>query len=442
MNTQFDRKALPGIIIAAIAGAAISLYQWSELYQMRTSGEMPGCAVGETVNCATVWNASLSTSLHSATGIPFPGWGLIWSVAVIVLSLQLLSGRGFQTPGNALFGLRLIAAGASVIALLLLGYSLSLGVFCPTCVAFYLCVFTAAFFTLRKLPKQPADWFLGGMQLIGLLALSTLIMVYPGLKTPAKPLAETSISAVAPAPSAPATPDSGAPPADQTSPVAQFVQSLQPELQQALSDTLNYYKNAPRLDKPVDTGRITRGPNSSPLHFVEWIDIRCPHCKNLHAALTEISGITAPAAWNLETRHYPLDSQCNPNIPRSDGSGTNCLAAKLMICIADQPQINPVLSAMFEAQKQLTTDLIWQIASDHDLERAQLESCIQSDTTSKTLVADIAYAEEHGIRGTPLLVLNGREAPALPALIYAMILAGGDTNHAAFKSLPAPRPLP
>jgi serine/threonine-protein kinase len=52
---------------------------------------------------------------------------------------------------------------------------------------------------------------------------------------------------------------------------------------------------------------------------------------------------------------------------------------------------------------------------------------------------DINYAAQHRIEGTPLVVINGRQAPGFPPFIYAMIIAGGDSNAAGFRILPPPR---
>jgi protein-disulfide isomerase len=70
--------------------------------------------------------------------------------------------------------------------------------------------------------------------------------------------------------------------------------------------------------------------------------------------------------------------------------------------------------------------------------RAQLEACISSAETEKKLAEDIAFARQHDLHGTPLVVINGREAQAIPSFLYALIMADGNPDAAAFKVLPAP----
>jgi serine/threonine-protein kinase len=63
-----------------------------------------------------------------------------------------------------------------------------------------------------------------------------------------------------------------------------------------------------------------------------------------------------------------------------------------------------------------------------------------SSETALKLRQDIEYAHQHNIQGTPLVVVNGREAPAFVPFLYALIMAGGDASAPAFAALPPPRP--
>jgi serine/threonine-protein kinase len=72
--------------------------------------------------------------------------------------------------------------------------------------------------------------------------------------------------------------------------------------------------------------------------------------------------------------------------------------------------------------------------------RVALAACMASPDTQAKLLADIQWAEEHGIQGTPLVLVNGRQAAAFPAFLYALVLAGGDPGHPAFAALPPPTP--
>ena len=232
-------------------------------------------------------------------------------------------------------------------------------------------------------------------------------------------------------------------PTPQSDPLADFLRSLEPRLQQAMSDSLLIYRNAPRITKAVDKQRVIFGETTAPLHLIEWTDIRCPHCKHLEEALTEIRRVAPPGSWNEEARHFPLDSECNPHAQRSDGSGVSCLAAKLQICLAgDAKKFNRVRSTLFKEQRTLTRDRIWQIPTSDARQRKKLETCVKSPQTAKTLREDIDYAIQHKLEGTPLVVINNRKATALPAMIYTMIMVMGRDNDPGFKVLPPPNTQP
>lgn len=237
--------------------------------------------------------------------------------------------------------------------------------------------------------------------------------------------------------------DASVAPTPQSDPLADFLRSLEPRLQQAMSDSLFIYRNAPRIAKPVDKKRMIFGEPAAPLHLIEWTDIRCPHCKHLEDALTEMRRIAPAGSWNEEARHFPLDSECNSQVQRSDGSGVSCLAAKLQICLVGNPkEFNRVRSTMFKEQRNLTRDRIWQIATSDATQRKSLETCIKSPQTTKTLREDIDYAIQHKLEGTPLVVINNRKATALPAMIYTMIMVMGRDNDPGFKVLPPPNTQP
>lgn len=240
-----------------------------------------------------------------------------------------------------------------------------------------------------------------------------------------------------------AAPTTPAAPTPQSDPLADFLRSLEPRLQQAMSDSLLIYRNAPRITKAVDKKRVIFGEITAPLHLVEWTDIRCPHCKHLEDALTEMRRVAPVGSWSEEARHFPLDSECNPHAQRSDGSGVSCLAAKLQIClVGNTKEFNRVRGAMFKEQRTLTRDRIWQITTSDTNQRKKLEGCIKSPQTAKTLREDINYAIQHKLEGTPLVVVNNRKATPLPAMIYTMIMIMGRDNDPGFKVLPPPNTQP
>ena len=426
------RTVIASLIVIALSAIGLGLYQWYALFQLRVSGVVPACAASERIDCASVWNSPFADLAHHYTGLPFAGWGVAWGLIVLILSvIFLLRLRGARASDDVISALRITVAIGVALSAVLLIYSVALGVFCPTCILFYVAVAAAAFLVYRRLAVRQAQWGSAFMHGGGWLLVVYGLLLYPGLQTPHQQREAFALQSLEPAKTD----------ADLAGdPLAEFIRTLSPQAQQILSDARGIYRAAPYIDTPLDKHRVIFGNPHAPVHLTDWIDIRCPHCRNLDEALQEIRGATPPNSWSEEARHFPLDRECNRNIQHSDGSGVACLAAKLLICLASSPRGDAVRTALFEHQRGLNVEQIWRIAAPNTEQRAALEQCVTSSNTAAALQRDIQLAVRHGIEGTPLVVINGRQAPAFPPFIYAMIIAAGNSNAAGFQVLPPPRP--
>ena len=423
------------LTVVALLATLLGMYQWFELVQLRNTGKALACTLSAQLDCAAVWNSPLSQQVHQITGIPIVGWGLAWSLVVLCLSVVWLYQAKKQTadPGTVAWALRLTTGVGALIALALLAYSASIKIFCPTCIAFYVLVALAVYLAFRHRSAMSKSWIQPALMSGGLLLVVLAPLLYLGLHTPRENVLTANVSSVSDVPVIKTAVAAG-------SPLEKFLNSLPPRLQQAVSDSLLAYRNATPIDKPLDPRRLTYGSANAPVHLIEWTDIRCPHCKRMEEALNEIRG-QSPDAWSEETRHYPLDSECNPHMERSAG-GVSCLAAKLQICLIGSPDFARVRATMFAQQEGLTKEGIWEIATKDSERRKALEGCVDSPKTATSLQDDITYAEQHGITGTPLVAINGRKAPALPAFIFALIMTQGRDNDPGFAVLPKAEPNP
>ena len=79
----------------------------------------------------------------------------------------------------------------------------------------------------------------------------------------------------------------------------------------------------------------------------------------------------------------------------------------------------------------------------HARGRARASSaCAASAETAAKIRDDAAYAMRHHIGGTPLVVVNGRQAMPSAPLLYALVMADGNPSAPGFDVLPPPRPRP
>lgn len=418
------------ILITSLAAVLLGAYQWFDLVQWRAAGKVPLCAIGAHLDCSQVWDSPLSKLMQRASGVPLPGWGIAWAGVVAFLSIRLMYGTRAQRPlSQTVRALRLtVLTGVLVVAGLLL-YSVALGMFCLTCVGFYVLVLLIAFYTFRYPKPEDATSSWGPVLLQGAAPLVVIfaLLLYPGAHTPLNAAMAQSLKAVArSAAGAQAT---------QRNPMAKFLLSLPPKLQEVLGSSLADYRAAPRIDHAVDTGRLVYGTASAPVHLTEWIDIRCPHCRHMEEALQEIREITPPGSWSWEIHYFPLDGECNPVI-RRDAGGISCLASKMLICLTGSPEANTIRDDMFKHQRELNKERLWKMISRSSRPQPRLKQCVQSQKTEDALQSDIRLALRYKIQGTPLTVINDKRATPIPAFIYSMILAMGREDDPAFNVLP------
>ena len=416
------------LLVLGIAESALSLFQWSQLLTLRAGGATV-CGVSEHVNCETVWNTPFASRVHEALGIPVAGLGLLWGlVATALAGLYLAWRRGGHTVRPAVNGLRMTAAVGVLTTVVLAAVSGMAGALCLTCLGTYVLVLAFAGVAWRGLPgpvvPREGEWgralqWTGGFALAGFVALSV-----PGRATPRASAAEVELP--------PITAEPGS--------LEAYLRGLSSEEQQAVSNALEQY----RRDTPLPAKTAARrrfGPVDAPVKIVEWTDSKCPHCKALVEVMSAIKKRAPEGKLSLEARQYPLDGACNPGIdPKYTDGGLRCLAAKAQICLENAPDYWELREKLFALQSSLTPDTVKEIASSGSVSRSQLDACVNSPETTRRIHEDVVYAQQHDIHGTPLVVVNGREVPPHMAVLYALVMAGGDANAPAFRVLPKPQP--
>jgi serine/threonine-protein kinase len=418
----------------------------------------------------------------------------VWSVVAFALPLWALVRRARGRTLEPIWSATLLTGFAGIGSVVVLGgASFGSSEFCSTCVVTYALVLAYAAVCLGAGGSfRPARMQRGALLAVGATLVAVLALLYPGLQTPrssaearsafleaanrsveveATPVeAEatpveveaTPVEAEATPVEAEATPvGAGEEPAEaeekpievasrsieteekpvevETRPNAarleELISRLPPQLRQGLSDALALYARGDRV--PLRPARGAIGSPTAPVRITEFTDVLCSHCANLHEALGVLREMLSNEAFAIEPRHFPLDSECNPVVQKSSGRGVSCLAARAMICLEEDSL--SFADALFANQRRLTKEKIYQLAAPFT-SRERLEACVTSAETDAKLRDDIEWAMEHEIRGTPLLLVNGREVPASLEFLYAMVLAKADPEHPAFAVLPPPQP--
>lgn len=478
MLAKLPVSVLITLLSASFLAALWALYQWMELVLALQGGTL-SCSVSEYVDCAAVWMSPVAKMVHQLTGVPIAGWGLIWAVVAYVTSLYLvasyLSDRSIQRGIN---GVRWVAVVGVITSIGLLGVSIQLGVFCPTCVVTYGLVLGyggAAWFGLRSpQSSEQTERFLApsGLLIPSITALCAWgAMLWPGMATPhesqlatlpdnleaqadqevasahpkvsepggSSPKAETSSAehqrASAPASEPPVAPASAPTPQLSSPPLDALINQLPPQGRELLNDTLKALREPPK-DMDFDT-RPWFGSESASLELIDFSDIRCGHCRNLALTLDELKA-RHPNSFREQVRWFPLDSDCNSYVPETlkDTTGVKCLGAKALICAEEHPKFSEFRHHLFENQASLSQALLETAAQQYmGWSASELAACAENASVQARLNRDIELARQLDINGTPLLLLNGRKIPAVPLLVYALILADGNPDHPSFDKL-------
>jgi serine/threonine-protein kinase len=220
--------------------------------------------------------------------------------------------------------------------------------------------------------------------------------------------------------------------------LVEFFNRLSPPERQALADSLAMYKEAESIDVSSFPVRARFGSMMAPTRMVEFTDMLCGHCAALANTVKELKRALPDGLLSIEARQYPLDGECNPQVMRTDGSGTRCMAAKAQICLENAPDFWELREKLFEAQRTLTKDSVLSIASSGSVSKETLLKCIDSEETARKLQDDIRYALSYQIEGTPLVLVNGKQGSPMGAFLYSIAMSRGDASSTVFASLPKP----
>ncbi len=444
-------KPLALAVLLGFVNALWALFQWAELLLARQGGT-PFCSVDETFNCSAVWDSAFAVAVHDITNLPIAGWGLIWGIVATVLPLWVLVDRSTLDRGTSA-ALRLTAlAGIASIAGLGTASAVA-GALCIGCIGTYILVTAWAVVVWLNTRQHGFVNAPRGVAFAGaVVVVGYALLFVPGSRTPhaekklTLPIA--SVDATKPTPPATPTPTPTAATTDMFDGPAtgdatrddlleRFVASLEPEGKQMISDLLRDYRATPVVAVPP-TRALSMGKPDARVKIVDWTDPLCPHCAMLHETMVEISKSVPAGVFSVESRHFPLDGMCNSGVQRKSADGVRCIGAKAQICMEGDPRAHDASGALFEARAQTVDAVYAALAPFRD--RKKLEACVNDPKTAAKLDDDVTAALGLNIQGTPLLLFNGKEAPAFSPLVYALVLTAGADRHPAFKSLPPPRP--
>jgi protein-disulfide isomerase len=428
-DTTVSASSLAALAGLAAFATAWAVFLWGELVRAR-AGARPFCPLGAEVDCSALWDAAFASAVHRVTGLPIAGWGVVWGVGAFLLPLLALTRVAEGKRAAALLSAVRIMAATGLVTVFVMGaVSAAEGKLCVGCAVTYVIVTAyagVALFSWRQLglPETRRASLLAA----GLTVMAFALLLFPGTRTPRAAGESARVATVLGV-----GPSTGAP-ADVA--VRSFVDSLNPELKQELSDSLLAYRQG--RETPLPPPRRLIGPRDAPVRITEFTDVLCSHCAELQQTLASLRAQLPAGSFSIEPREFPLDGNCNPVLPRRGPESVRCLAARARLCLEDSPRFLEFAGMLYREQKTLTTDRVYELAARF-VDRSRLQACVTGAETRERLEDDVRLAARYEPEGTPLVLVNGRKATPFAPFLYAIVLARGDGSHTAFAGLPVAR---
>lgn len=180
------------------------------------------------------------------------------------------------------------------------------------------------------------------------------------------------------------------------------------------------------------------GSSRAPIEVVLFSDVECPFCRKFHLHLKELMD-DFPDKLKLIYKNYPLDHDCNPFISEPYHLNS-CFAAHLARCAGEQGRYWEALDILYTLpifQEDLPPGRlrrrVVETISSNSLDKKALNECMQSKRHRPRIVKDIRQGEKLGIRGTPSVFVNGKQAPpskvALKNLFESLLAEGNAVNQ-------------
>jgi uncharacterized membrane protein/protein-disulfide isomerase len=154
----------------------------------------------------------------------------------------------------------------------------------------------------------------------------------------------------------------------------------------------------PKVELPVPT------TSGAKVQIVTFSDYQCPGCRAAHDVLKPLSAKYDKGVVEFVLKHYPLEPECNPNVPGGNHFAA-CEAAAAYVMARGTGFQQKLDDWLFEHQRTLTRDVVRQAAKDQagitdfDTRYPQALQEVKTDASLGGLLK---------VRFTPTVYLNGR----------------------------------
>jgi len=372
--TRLSRTLLLAFAALGLAAASTSSYVHYKLLTEQNYSSF--CDVSASVNCTQAYLSPYG----SFGGIPVALFGVLFFA--LVLLLVAIGGRDKAPARDAIPAYVFAASTAGLAFVLYLAWAsyTQLHTFCLLCAITYLSVIAifiisggATTFPMTTLPRRvPRDvraLFSSPVAiviaLLFLFGAGTLIAYFPSEPPRQAPVAIKAMSV------------------EERTKVAQWYE-MQPVLQPAI---------------PAEGAKAL---------VAIFSDYQCPHCRAAHDTYKPlIAKYAGDPRVKFVLKHFPLESECNPN--SGNVHSASCEAAAAVVMARATGKAAQMDAWLFDNQDKLTPSVVRQAGKDvggiADFNGGYAEAL-------KEVRADAVLGGQLGVGSTPTIYLNGRKLGA------------------------------
>jgi protein-disulfide isomerase len=162
---------------------------------------------------------------------------------------------------------------------------------------------------------------------------------------------------------------------------------------------------------PVDPGDApSKGPEGAPLTVVVFSDFQCPFCKRVEPTLARLMS-EYPGQVRLVWKNFPLPFHANARP-----------AAMAAMAAHGQGKFWEMHDQLFTHNEDLDRPHLERYAAALRLDMKKFRADLDAGTYEGRIAADMSQGEALGVRGTPVVFINGRKiAGAYPWEVFKAI---------------------
>lgn len=374
-------RRLLAILLLAVAGFAISIYQSWHFFQIR--GGMGAfrtlCNLGGSMNCDVV---AASRFAELLPGIPLSSFAAGWFLAMAIVALVARNPFRFREGARALAAMATFGALCSLFYLYVLVALIRTGcLFCLLVDAVNFALLALAW-SLRPEPLSTARPDRGQWKTIVLTtAASVLVVVFVLQRLDVSRLPASSVA-----------------------------------------DYADEVLGRPAVSVGAGPEHASIGPADAPVTIVKFSDFQCPFCR-LGAITLKRLADRYPGRVRVVFRNFPMNSSCNRATQNSMHAAA-CDAARAAVCASEQGRFEAAYEELFERQEQLKPGRVADLLVAHaGFAPGSLDACMTGEAVTARIVADVDEGIRLGVGSTPTFFINGHKMEgALPLEVWTLIV--------------------